>query len=119
MTKQEMLTRLSEAQALTTPETALPISFVIEMVKSLEDVPAKETSKITIHEGQMIDLINSVRESICDAGLDIVDDYELEMSYREVELSSIDIDSDRVERLVKEGIEYWLDSVNTTDDSNG
>ena len=116
MTKQEMLTRLSEAQALTTPEVTLPISFVIQMIESLEDVPAEETSKITIHEGQMVDLVNSIMESICNAGLDIVDDYSLGMNYREVELDSIDIDSDRVERLVKEAIEYWLDNVNTTDD---
>ena len=90
MTKQQMLAQLSEAQALTSPEVALPISFVIKMVESLEEPQA--STKIVIHEGQMNDLVNSISEGITDAGLDLVDDYELSMSYREVELDSIDYD---------------------------
>lgn len=116
MTKQQMLAQLSEAQALTSPEVALPISFVIKMVESLEE--PQVSTKITIHEGQMNDLVNSISEGITDAGLDLVDDYELSMSYREVELDSIDYDSDRIERSVKDAIKYWLDSVNDSDDNN-
>ena len=116
MTKQQMLAQLSEAQALTSPEVALPISFVIKMVESLEESQA--STKIVIHEGQMNDLVNSISESITDAGLDLVDDYDLTMNYREVELDSIDYDSDRIERSVKDAIKYWLDSVNDSDDNN-
>ena len=116
MTKQQMLAQLSEAQALTSPEVALPISFVIKMVESLEEPQA--STKIVIHEGQMNDLVNSISEGITDAGLDLVDDYELSMSYREVELDSIDYDSERIERSVKDAIKYWLDSVNDSDDNN-
>jgi hypothetical protein len=116
MNKQEMLTRLSEAQALTTPEVTLPISFVIQMIESLEDVPVKETSKITINEDQIKQLTNLISDSITDAGLDLIDDYDLTMNYREVELDSIDLDSSRIEKLVKDTINDWLESANDDND---
>jgi hypothetical protein len=115
MTKQEMLTRLSEAQALTTPEVTLPISFVIQMIESLEDVSVEETSKITINEDQIKQLTNLISDSITDVGLDLIDDYDLTMNYKEVELDSIDLDSSRIEKLVKDTINDWLESVNDKD----
>lgn len=111
MTKQEMLTRLSAAQALTTPEVTLPISSVIQMIESLDE-SIEETSKITINEDQIKQLTNLISENITDIGLELISDYDLTMSYREVEIDAVDLDADRIEKSVKDTIKDWLDSVN-------
>jgi glutamate mutase epsilon subunit len=114
MTKQEMLTRLKEAQALTTPEVTLPISFVIQMVESLEGEQQKST-KITIDKDQIKELTNLISDYIIDAGLELIDDYDLSMTYKEVEIESIDLDSEVIKKLVGETIYDWLEEVNDGD----
>jgi hypothetical protein len=44
-------------------------------------------------------------------GLDLVDDYDLSMNYREVELDSIDFDSSKIQRVIESELEE-LFSVN-------
>ena len=95
MTKQELLAKLQSSEELV-KIAYVPVSEVINWVNELE------SSSIT--EDQMNDLIGGITDGIVNCGLELIDDYNLEMNYREVELSDVDIDTDRVERTVKRAI---------------
>ena len=93
MTKRELLEKLNSLDDLVTV-TLIPVSEVIKLVNDLED----ESS--TIND----DLIDSIVSEIVGLDMDIIDDYNLEMSYREVELSDITLNSSTIEEAVKQAI---------------
>jgi hypothetical protein len=93
MTKRELLEKLNSLDDLITV-TLIPVNEVIKLVNDLED----ESS--TIND----DLIDSIVSEIVGLNMDIVDDYNLEMSYREVELSDITLNSSAIEEAVKQAI---------------
>ena len=93
MTKRELLEKLNSLDDLVTV-TLIPVNEVIKLVNDLEN----ESS--TIND----DLIDSIVSEIVGLDMDIVDDYNLEMSYREVELSDITLDSSAIEKAVKQAI---------------
>jgi SepF-like predicted cell division protein (DUF552 family) len=73
---------------------------------SLADV--EETTSETLSELQIESIANDVAEMVGDLGMDIVNDYELEMSYREVELSSVEISERQIRSIVTEVIKATL-----------
>ena len=93
MTKRELLEKLNSLDDLVTV-TLIPVNEVIKLVNDLEN----ESS--TIND----DLIDSIVSEIVGLNMDIVDDYNLEMSYREVELSDITLNSSAIEEAVKQAI---------------
>jgi hypothetical protein len=93
MTKQQLLEKLNSLDDLVTV-TLIPVNEVIKLVNDLEN----ESS--TIDD----DLIDSIVSEIVGLDMDIVDDYNLEMSYREVELSDITLNSSAIEEAVKQAI---------------
>ena len=93
MTKQQLLDKLNSLDDLV-KVTLIPVSEVIKLVNDLED----ESS--TIND----DLIDSIVSEIVGLDMDIIDDYNLEMSYREVELSDITLNSSTIEEAVKQAI---------------
>lgn len=93
MNKQELLNKLTTSEELI--KTAfVPVSEVIKWVTELEE------SSIDLKE-----LEYALADEIESEGLDLINDYELTMSYREVELDSIDISSSSVKDAVKRAIE--------------
>jgi hypothetical protein len=93
MTKRELLEKLNSLDDLVTV-TLIPVNEVIKLVNDLEN------ESTTIND----DLIDSIVSEIVGLDMDIVDDYNLEMSYREVELSDITLDSSAIEKAVKQAI---------------
>ena len=93
MTKRELLEKLNSLDDLVTV-TLIPVNEVIKLVNDLED----ESS--TIND----DLIDSIVSEIAGLDMDIIDDYNLEMNYREVELSDITLNSSTIEEAVKQAI---------------
>jgi hypothetical protein len=93
MTKQQLLEKLNSLDDLVTV-TLIPVNEVIKLVNDLEN----ESS--TIND----DLIDSIVSEIVGLDMDIVDDYNLEMSYREVELSDITLNSSAIKEAVKQAI---------------
>ena len=73
---------------------------------SLADV--EETTSKTLSELQIESIANDVAEMVGDLGMDLVNDYELEMSYREVELSSVEISERQIRSIVTEVIKATL-----------
>ena len=93
MTKQELLDKLNSSDELVRM-AFVPVSEVIKWVDELEN----ESS--TIND----DIIDSIVAEIAGLDMDIISDYDLSMSYREVELDSISLDSGNIEEAVRQAI---------------
>jgi hypothetical protein len=93
MTKQELLSKLNSSEELVRM-AFVPVSEVINWVNELEE----ETTSIDS------DLIDQIVEEIKDLGLDLISDYDLSMSYREVELDSIDLNEDVIRESIERAI---------------
>lgn len=81
---------------------------VIEMISKIEP-EVLEAYEFEFTEEQMSVLVGNVVDEIRDQGLDLISDYDLSMSYREVELDSIDISSGSVKNAVKFAVENWVE----------
>ena len=88
MTKQQLLDKLKIGDDLV-KMTLVPVSEVIKWIDELESETLSE------------DIIDDIVDEIVGEDMDLINDYELEMSYREVELDSISIDRDRVWEAIK------------------
>jgi len=100
MTKQQLLDKLQSSEELV-KMAFVPVSEVINWVNQLE------AGDIT---SEMIDEIADAIESELNSdGMDLVRDYDLSMSYREVELDSIEFDGNKVQRIVKSALENYLE----------
>jgi len=49
-----------------------------------------------------------IANELSDAGTDIIDDYELSMSYKEVELDSIDFSTSNIRGIVEETLTHYV-----------
>jgi hypothetical protein len=94
MTKKELLEKLNSLDDLV-KVTLIPVNEVIKLVNDLED-----ESSSTIND----DLINSIVSELEDLDMDMIDDYSLEMSYREVELLNITLNSSNIEGAIRQAI---------------
>ena len=93
MTKQELLDKLNSSDELVRM-AFVPVSEVIKWVDELEN----ESTTITD------ELISSIVSEIEGLDMDIISDYDLSMSYREVELDSISLDSGNIEEAIRQAI---------------
>ena len=59
------------------------------------------------------ELLNDIADAVADEfhnyGTDIIEDYELEMNYREVELSSVDFDGNKIKRAITEALSEYME----------
>lgn len=80
--------------------------FTSDVFKLIPDVV--EATSTTLSELQIESIANDVAEMVSDLGMDAINDYELEMSYREVELSSVEISERQIRSIVTEVIKATL-----------
>lgn len=92
---------MTKEQMIDTLKSQLPGFYsaeqVIEMINQIEEPDALNG----FSQDKLDDFINNIVDEIKDGGLDIISDYDLEMSYREVELTSVEFDGDYISRAVK------------------
>lgn len=103
MTKQNLLAHL-ESSALV-DYTFMPVSRVIELINQLDETPS--SSGLT--EKDIKELAENIAERIAAQGVDIIGDYDLSMSYREVELDSVDFSEGDIAREAEEVIKDFLE----------
>lgn len=96
MTKKQLLEKLQSSEELV-KIAYVPVSEVINWVNELED-------KFTLDEQQIKDIASAITDELCNVGTDLLNDYDLEMNYREVEVTSIDVDENVVRRAVTEAL---------------
>ena len=94
MTKEQLLEKLQSSEELI-KMAYLPLHEVINWVKELDE------SKPSISDEQISDIANSIAESISDMGIDALDDYDLTMNYREVELDSIEFNTYEIKKRIE------------------
>jgi len=81
------------------------VEQVIKMINDIED-----SGEFEISDEMVKTLSEDIAEALSNEGTDIVDDYELTMSYREVELDSIDLNGSKIRAAVKDAIEAYIDN---------
>jgi len=94
MTKKELLAKLSSPDESTRMAFFVPLNEVIKWVNELEE----ESTTISN------DLIDEIVDEIISLDLDLIADYTLGMSYREVELEGIDINESEVRRSIERAV---------------
>lgn len=99
MTKQQLLDKLQSSEELV-KIAYVPVSEVINWVKELEGGITQE---------QINDIADNISDEIVGIGTDLIEDYELEMNYREVELTSVDFSERRIENIVKNALSDLLE----------
>ena len=96
---------MTKEQMINTLKSQLPgfysVEQVIEMINKIEEPSGFSQDKLD-------DFIDDIVVEIKDGGLDIINDYELEMNYREVELTSVEFDRDSISRVVKDSFKNNL-----------
>ena len=92
MKKTELIERLKTSASLA--NTFIPVAEVILLIEQLEnETPA-------IDEEIFNCLVKDIVSDINSEGVDLIDDYTLEMQHREVILEDVELDRHRIERVV-------------------
>jgi hypothetical protein len=102
MTKQTLLAHLAGPASV--DFTFMPVGKVIELIEELDETPS--FSGLT--EGDIKELADDIASSIAGEGVDLVEDYDLSMSYREVELDSVDLDEGRISKEAERAIKAFF-----------
>lgn len=87
----------------------LPGFYSVEQViKMINDIEDGEGTPVGFDSGAIAKLAENIADEIYNEGTNILDDYDLEMSYREVEVSSIDLNQDKMSRIIRDGIAEYI-----------
>jgi hypothetical protein len=68
----------------------------------------KEEEKIPIQKDLMDEIVDQIKSELYESGIGLIEDYELEMSCREVELESISFNLNEVEKIVEEVLKRYF-----------
>ena len=68
----------------------------------------KEEEKIPLQKDLMDEIVDQISSEIFDSGMGIVDDYDLGMCGREVELEGVTFNVRQMESLIKEVLERYF-----------
>lgn len=81
-------------------------------VEAINDAADTAGSSSTFSDEQVKDIASYVTSAICNYSdsISLIHDYDLSMSYREVEIDSITFDDGNIEDAVKEGINEWIEN---------
>jgi uncharacterized protein YjgD (DUF1641 family) len=100
MTKQQLLDKLQSSEELV-KIAYVPVSEVINWVNELES--GGITQEI------IDDVVDAFQNEFSSEGIDMIEDYDLSMSYREVELDSVTFDDHKIKRIVENVLEDYLE----------
>jgi hypothetical protein len=68
----------------------------------------EEDEKIPVQKDLMDEIVDQISSEIFDSGMGIVDDYDLGMCGREVELEGVTLNVREMENLIKEVLERYF-----------
>ena len=72
--------------------------------------PSNEQSKIALDQNLFDEIVDQISSDIHDKGMDLIDDYELEMYSREVTLERVDFNLGYIENAVKNVLERYFET---------
>lgn len=89
-------------------EKQLPGFYSVEQViKLINDIEESDSFEIT--DDMVKTLSINISEALENEGMDLIDDYDLSMNCREVEIDSISLNEGRIRAAVKDAIEEYID----------
>jgi hypothetical protein len=102
MKKQELIDKL---MVISNTELTVSISVndVIKLVSELED------NLMALNESVINDMVNAITDNIESEGMDLIDDYNLDMDYREVSLESIDFNTRSIKSAIRSAIDDYIE----------
>ena len=83
---------------------------VIDMISKIEP-EVLEAYEFEFTDERIKTLVDNVVDEINDLGIDLVSDYDLSMSYKEVELDSIDLNNHQIKGAVKSAVQNWVEEL--------
>jgi hypothetical protein len=103
MTKQQTIELLGQQ---------LPGFYSVEQViKLINDIEDSGTSKFKFDSDHIKDLSSEITDAIGQEGSSIIDDYELSMNCREVELDSVEFNHSTLSNTIKDAIEAFIENL--------
>jgi hypothetical protein len=78
-------------------------------VLHLLSVLETSSDQFEITDEMVRELSSNIAEALENEGTDIVDDYELSMNYKEVELDSIDLNEGKIKAAVRDALEAYIE----------
>lgn len=89
------------------------VEQVINLINGIEDT----NSAGPLNEEQINEIADQIAEEIVDEGTDLISDYELSMSYREVELDSVDYNERTIVNAAKRAIGAYFNTLKETEEA--
>jgi len=99
----------SSFPSLFTKEDVIKVLWDLEQ-KLKAEINKNEITTKSLTEAQIKEIAKNATLSIASEGMDLVEDYELSMSYREVELDSLTLDESRITNAIERVIADWFES---------
>jgi hypothetical protein len=102
---------------ITIEEATKQISEGFSSIYSKDDVlhllSVLETNSggFEIDDSQIKELAENIANEISDAGIDVINDYELSMNYREVELDSIDFSINEIKSVIEDTVSDFIKAI--------
>jgi outer membrane protein len=108
---------MKKQQLIDTLQSQLPGFYSVEQViKMINEIEEPQSKEFSLNEEQVEFLVKTIVEDLNDRGVDVIEDYSLEMNYREVELDSVEFDSGVIERVVNDAVDSYIDHYMKKDD---
>jgi hypothetical protein len=82
------------------------VEQVINMINDIEDSETFE-----FHSDSIRELSNTIVSALDNEGIDIINDYDLTINGREVEIDSIDFSTSRIRGIVEEALEDFAEQL--------
>ena len=103
MTKQQTIELLSQQ---------LPGFYSVEQViKLINDIEDTDARIFKFDSDQIKTLSDNIADAIENEGSSVIDDYELSMNYKEVELDSVEFNTSSLSSTIKSTIEEFIDNL--------
>jgi hypothetical protein len=108
---------MKKQQLIDTLQSQLPGFYSVEQViKMINEIEEPQPKGFSLNEEQIEFLVKTIVEDLNDRGVDVIEDYGLDMNYREVELDSVEFDSRVIERVVNDAVDSYIDYYMKEDD---
>ena len=108
---------MKKQQLIDTLQSQLPGFYSVEQViKMINEIEEPQPKGFSLNEEQVEFLVKTIVEDLNDRGVDVIEDYGLDMNYREVELDSVEFDSRVIERVVNDAVDSYIDYYMKKDD---
>lgn len=108
---------MTKQQTIDTLKKQLPGFYSAEQViKMISDIEDASTNEFKFSKDQIEQLSSNITDMIESEGTNIIDDYDLSINYKEVELDAVNYDESRLNNIIRDAIEEFIENINEDDE---